>query len=119
MASADPRAMEQVFTNLVSNASEAMSAKGGNLAIRIAPCNNMPSRSQVLVTVSDDGPGIPDDIRERIFEPFLTTKSNGTGLGLAITKRIITAHHGSIQVNSFPGGTMFEVTLLAYDGENS
>jgi two-component system sensor histidine kinase AtoS len=119
MASADPRAMEQVFTNLVSNASEAMSAKGGNLAIRIAPLNSMPSRSQVLVTVSDDGPGIPDDIRERIFEPFLTTKSNGTGLGLAITKRIVTAHHGSIQMNSFPGGTMFEVTLLAYDGENS
>ena len=79
----------------------------------------MPNRTQVVVTVSDDGPGIPDEIRERIFEPFLTTKSNGTGLGLAITKRIVTAHHGSIQVNSFPGGTMFEVTLLAYDGEDS
>jgi two-component system sensor histidine kinase AtoS len=119
LAYADPRAMEQVFTNLVSNATDAMSAQGGNLAIRINPLNSMPNRTQVVVTVSDDGPGIPDEIRERVFEPFLTTKSNGTGLGLAITKRIVTAHHGSIKVNSFPGGTMFEVTLLAYDGENS
>ncbi len=116
---ADPRALEQVFTNLISNATEAMSANGGNLAVRISPKNSLPNRSQVVVTVSDDGPGIPDEIRERIFEPFVTTKSNGTGLGLAITKRIVTAHHGSITVNSFPGGTMFEVTLLAFNGDES
>lgn len=116
---ADPRAMEQVFTNLISNATDAMSKNGGNLAVRIGPKNVLPNRPQVVVTVSDDGPGIPDEIRDRIFEPFVTTKSNGTGLGLAITKRIITAHHGSIQVSSFPGGTMFEVTLLAYNGEES
>ena len=116
---ADPRAMEQVFTNLISNATDAMSKNGGNLAVRIGPKNVLPNRPQVVVTVSDDGPGIPDEIRDRIFEPFVTTKSNGTGLGLAITKRIITAHHGSIQVSSFPGGTMFEVTLLAFNGEGS
>ena len=110
----DARALEQVFTNLISNAVEAMAKNGGNLAIRIEPLFDYPNRSQVIVSVSDTGPGIPDDIRPRIFEPFVTTKAGGTGLGLAITKRIVVAHHGSIQVNSFPGGTVFEVTLLAY-----
>lgn len=116
-AKADPRALEQVFTNLISNATDAMSKSGGTLAVRIAPKNDLPNRSQIVVTISDNGPGIPDEIRERIFEPFVTTKSNGTGLGLAITKRILTAHHGSIKANSFPGGTMVEVTLMAYNGD--
>lgn len=116
--SGDPRSLEQVFTNLVSNAVEAMKT-GGMLAVRVSPVHNMPNMPQVLVTVSDNGPGIPDEVRDRIFEPFVTTKSVGTGLGLAITKRIVTAHHGSIQVNTFPGGTVFEVTLLAYTGESA
>lgn len=113
----DPRSLEQVFTNLVSNAVEAMSANGGTLAVRVTPFNAIPERPQVEVTVSDSGPGIPDEVRERIFEPFITTKSQGTGLGLAITKRIVTAHHGSISVNTFPGGTVFHVLLSAYQGE--
>jgi two-component system, NtrC family, sensor histidine kinase AtoS len=115
----DSKALEQVFTNLISNAVDAMSKNGGTLAVKITGRNSLPNRSQVVVTVSDNGPGIPDEIRERIFEPFVTTKSHGTGLGLAITKRIVTAHRGSIQLNSFPGGTMFEVTLLAFVGEES
>ena len=113
----DARALEQVFTNLISNAVEAMSARGGNLAVRMEMINSIPKRPQVLVSVSDDGPGISEEILDRIFEPFVTTKTQGTGLGLAITKRIVTAHHGSIRVNSFPGGTVFEVTLLAYVDE--
>ncbi len=114
----DARALEQVFTNLIGNAVEVMSKRGGNLAIKMEMVFSIPNRPQVMVTVSDDGPGIPDEIRERIFEPFVTTKSQGTGLGLAITKRIVTAHHGSIQINTFPGGTMFEVRLLAYIEED-
>lgn len=127
---ADPRSLEQVFTNLISNAVEAMSQAKSNetgssipatgaLAVHIAPFRALPGKPQVEVTVSDTGPGIPDEIRDRIFEPFVTTKSQGTGLGLAITKRIITAHHGSINVNSFPGGTVFHVLLFAYQGEDS
>jgi PAS domain S-box-containing protein len=118
-AFADPRSLEQVFTNLVSNAVDAMSKKGGHLTIQVSPKVGPTGRNEVVVAVLDDGPGIPDEIRDRIFEPFVTTKSSGTGLGLAITKRIVTAHHGSIKVNSFPGGTVFEVTLQAYSGEST
>lgn len=114
---ADPRSIEQVFTNLVGNAVEAMSASGGTLAVRAQPYREGQGRPQVEITVSDSGPGIPDEIRERIFEPFVTTKAQGTGLGLAITKRIVTAHRGSIRLNSFPGGTVFHVYLNQFEAE--
>jgi len=114
----DLRSLDQVFTNLISNAVEAMSKTGGTLAIKISEGPALGTRSQVEITVSDNGPGIPDDVRDRIFEPFVTTNSRGNGLGLAITKRIVTAHHGSIGVNSFPGGTVFHICLPVGDGEN-
>ncbi len=113
----DPRALEQVFTNLISNAIDAMSQNGGTLAIHVNPDHSLPNRPQVEIRVSDNGPGIPDEISERMFEPFVTTKSHGTGLGLAITKRIVTAHQGNITVKSFPGGTIFHVYLPACNGE--
>lgn len=114
----DWRALEQVFTNLVSNATDAMSQNGGILSVKVDVSSDTANRRQVEIAVSDNGPGIPDDIRGRIFEPFVTTKSTGTGLGLAITKRIITAHRGVITVNSFPGGTVFTVYLPAYEDED-
>lgn len=114
----DSRSLEQVFMNLISNAVEAMREKGGTLAIRTSSCNVIANRPQVEITLSDDGLGIPDEIREHIFEPFVTNNPRGTGLGLAITKRVITAHQGSISVNSFPGGTVFHVYLpVANHGE--
>lgn len=113
----DLRALEQVFTNLVSNAVEAMNKNGGTLAVRIGLAELASTPPQVEITVSDNGPGIPDEIRERIFEPFITSKQHGTGLGLAITKRIVTAHHGSIKLESFPGGTVFRVFLPVYQGD--
>ncbi|HSV86428.1 MAG TPA: ATP-binding protein [Levilinea sp.] len=113
----DARSLEQVFTNLISNAVEAMSENGGTLAIRIATSDLITNRPQVEITVSDSGTGIPDEIRERLFEPFVSSKSRGNGLGLAITKRIVTAHQGTIQVNSFPGGTVFHVYLPAVKGD--
>lgn len=115
--SGDPRALEQVFTNLISNAVEAMSKSGGHLAVRIVGGKPVAGQKQIEVTVSDDGPGIPEEIRERIFEPFVTTSARGTGLGLAITKQIVTAHRGSITVSTFPGGTMFHVCLPAVEDE--
>jgi two-component system sensor histidine kinase AtoS len=110
----DARSLEQVFTNLISNAVDAMTGPGGNLAINVNTNNSIEGLPQVEITVSDSGPGIPDELRDRIFDPFVThNKRKGTGLGLAITKQIITAHHGSITVKSYPGVTIFTVLLMA------
>ncbi len=110
----DRQALEQVFTNLISNAIQAMQeVGGGTLAIKVSTKSNGNGRSIIQIDVSDTGPGIPEENRHRIFEPFFTTKKNGTGLGLAITKQIITAHKGSINLTTFPGGTVFHVTLPA------
>lgn len=117
------RALEQVFNNLINNAVQAMEDKGGRLALRVRTITPSkrdsrakygdPSKdkSYVEITVADTGPGIPEDMQERIFQPFYTTNRNGTGLGLAITKRIINAHKGTIRVTSIPGGTVFHVEL--------
>jgi len=115
MVMGDMRSLEQVFTNLITNAVEAMSKSGGILAVHVLVSSGIPNRPHVEVSISDNGPGIPDEIRERIFEPFVTTNARGTGLGLAISKRIVTAHQGSISVNSFPGGTVFRVFLPAVE----
>jgi len=115
---ADARALEQVFTNLVSNAITAMREQGGTLAVRVES-DSETTRPQMRISVSDTGPGIPPELRAKIFEPFFTTSPQGTGLGLAITQRIIVAHKGRIEVESFPGGTIFSVFLPAAKiGEN-
>jgi PAS domain S-box-containing protein len=114
MVNGDTRMLEQVFTNLISNAVDVLATRGeGTIAVKVSQGAAVGNRPQIEVTVSDDGPGIPERVREHIFEPFVTTKAQGTGLGLAITKRIVTAHRGSITVNTFPGGTMFFVNLPA------
>ena len=111
------RSLEQVFINLISNAVDAMSKSGGTLAIKVKHAEKPGNRKQLEITVSDNGPGIPDEIRKKLFEPFVTNKPQGTGLGLAITKKIVTAHHGSINVDSFPGGTIFHVLLPTTNGD--
>lgn len=113
----DPRSLDQVFTNLISNALDAMVEKGDTLAIKAAMNRETSGRPNVEISISDNGPGIPEDVKAHIFEPYVTTRQKGTGLGLAITKQIVTAHKGSISVNSFPGGTVFTVRLPADDGE--
>jgi len=113
----DPRSLENVFTNLISNALEAMADNGDTLAIKAVKVQEINQHPVVEISVSDNGPGIPQDIKARIFEPFVTTTKMGTGLGLAITKQIVNAHKGSIKVESFPGGTVFTVQLPADIGE--
>lgn len=113
----DPRALDRVFTNLISNAVEVMESTGGNLSIRVAAHNRISDHPEVEISVSDSGPGIPDEIKDKIFDPYITTSRKGTGLGLAITKNIVTAHHGNIQVESYPGGSVFKVYLPASNGE--
>jgi PAS domain S-box-containing protein len=105
------RALEQVFSNLITNALQAMRSTGGNLILKVQTVHSPEGRSYVEISVADNGPGIPKEIQERIFQPFFTTEQNGTGLGLAISKRIITAHKGNIRLNSFPGGTIFHVQI--------
>lgn len=107
----NPRALEQVFTNLITNAIQAMGDQGGSLAIKIQTVKTTGRRRYIEISVTDSGPGITRENLEHIFQPFFTTKASGTGLGLAITKRIITAHKGTIRVNSFPVGTVFTVQL--------
>jgi PAS domain S-box-containing protein len=106
----DRRALDQVFTNLITNAIQAMEGQeSGILAIKIAPSANP---DLVDINISDNGPGIPEDLRKRVFDPFFTTKDDeGTGLGLAITRRIIMSHKGEIDLESFPGGTLFKIQL--------
>jgi signal transduction histidine kinase len=113
---ADPRALEQVFSNLIGNALDAMDDRGGKLGISVRTIDTSDGRDQIEISISDTGSGIPEDVRSRIFEPFFTTKhQKGTGLGLAIAKRIVTRHNGTIEINSVPGGSVFLVTLPAYE----
>jgi signal transduction histidine kinase len=112
--SGDLRSLEQVFTNLISNAVEAMKQQnGGTLAIKIEKWNE----KTIRVNVSDTGPGIPEEILKNLFTPFVSFSLQGTGLGLAIIKEIIAAHNGEISVESFPGGTVFHITLPIAEGE--
>jgi PAS domain S-box-containing protein len=114
LASADPRTLERVIVNLISNALEAMSA-GGTLSINIAKVEGHHDEF-IELKVADTGPGIPPDKIDRIFDPFFTTKKDGTGLGLAISRRIMTAHRGTIQVQSFPdAGTVFTIHLPVFE----
>lgn len=114
----NPRALDQVFNNLVTNAIQAMGDQGGGqIAIKIHSLNTPEGWPYVEVSVADTGPGIPKEAQEHIFQPFFTTKQNGTGLGLAISKRVVTAHKGNLQVSSFPGGTVFHVQFPAANRE--
>jgi signal transduction histidine kinase len=120
MIEGDHHQLSQVFTNLVANAFEALDGKGCitisavTAAIEADPAfaGIHPPTPAVLVEVADDGPGIPAQLTDRIFNPFFTTKVTGTGLGLAIVRKIVDAHDGRIDVSSSPEtGTRFRVIL--------
>jgi signal transduction histidine kinase len=101
--------LNQVWTNLIDNALDAMeSNQKGQLNITTARVKDC-----VRVTISDNGPGIPEDLKNRIFDPFFTTKQvgKGTGLGLDVVMRIIKQHKGVVKVQSKPGHTDFIVEI--------
>ena len=106
-------ALEEVFGNLINNALEAMGETGGRLVLRAQPLDTPEGKSYVQVAVADTGPGIPPEIRDRIFQPFFTTKQTGTGLGLPIIKGIVSAHRGNIKVEYYTPGTVFYIQLPA------
>jgi signal transduction histidine kinase len=105
----DAHKVQRLVHNLARNAAEAIGERGG--AFRIGVERRSDDGSLVL-TCADDGPGVPDEIRERLFESFTTHgKAGGTGLGLAIAQKIVVDHGGTIGVQSEPGRTVFTITL--------
>lgn len=108
---ADGHAIEQVFLNILNNAIQALADAQGRGTITIG---TVVVNDRIRVSFADDGPGIPPDVMDRIFEPFYTTKpvGKGTGLGLSICKRIVEQHNGKLTVQSRPGkGAAFVVEL--------
>jgi two-component system sensor histidine kinase HydH len=98
----DESLSEQAFVNLIQNAYDAMRASGGTLRVTAARPNGA-NQDGVEVRIEDTGPGIPVELREQIFNPFVTTKKAGVGLGLSIVSRIVDGHHGTIRVESGEG----------------
>jgi signal transduction histidine kinase len=102
----DEARLRQALLNLVRNAQEA-TPRGGEIALGVSA-----RPAGVLVTVEDDGPGVPEEHLASIFDPFFTTKERGTGLGLAVTRSIVEAHGGTIAcAPRAEGGTRFEIVL--------
>jgi len=127
---ADPTQMHQAILNLATNAYHALRTKGGNLHIALTKTKRKTtakpgvvarSKDFIKLSVTDDGPGIPEDIINKIFDPFFSTKSKteGTGLGLAVVHGIILNHQGTIKVKSNEDkGTTFEILLPAVKGRD-
>jgi PAS domain S-box-containing protein len=107
---ADARLLRQALINLVVNAIQ-VTPKGGRVRLKAAPVHEG-GRALACIEVIDEGPGIPANVADHIFQPFFTTKATGTGLGLAVVKRIVDAHRGDVAFHSAPGrGTTFTVRL--------
>jgi two-component system nitrogen regulation sensor histidine kinase GlnL len=119
----------QVFLNLVKNAAEAAHARGdgqGTLSIHTAWRPGVRVRGSdgkaaagapIEIRIQDNGPGVPDSLRDHLFQPFVTTKANGTGLGLALVTKLVTSHGGLIDFESEPGRTVFRVLLPMATGK--
>ena len=106
---ADPDLTEQVLINLLLNAMEAL---GGSPEPRIHLSSRMNERGRVVIQVSDNGPGIAAEAREKVFIPFFTTKKEGSGIGLSFSRQVMRLHHGVIAVQSQPGaGTVFTLSF--------
>ena len=117
----------QVFLNLVKNAAEALPGSGGEIILTTAyrhglrlavPGGEGRQHLPLMVSVTDNGAGIPEGLRPNLFDPFVTTKRNGTGLGLALVAKVIGDHGGVIEFDSQPRRTVFRVFLpvVAQDG---
>jgi two-component system, NtrC family, sensor histidine kinase HydH len=114
----DESLCEQAFLNLVQNAYEAMQDQdhGGTLRVHVQPATQN-NREGVELRLADSGPGVPVELREEIFNPFVTTKKTGVGLGLSIVSKIVDGHHGSIHVENAPeGGAVFTLFFPLEEG---
>jgi signal transduction histidine kinase len=104
---ADPDELTHIWQNIITNAAHATSGKG-IISIYFTKDND-----SITISIKDNGPGIPESIQSKIFQPYFTTKEKdkGTGVGLALCKEIIEKHKGEISVSSHKGETIFHVKL--------
>ncbi len=106
----DRQLCKQAFLNLILNAQDAM-PDGGTITIKVRPLRT----HEVLIEIVDEGEGIPEEIMDRVFDPFVTSKDKGTGLGLSLVHQIVSNQEGKIEVDSRPGkGTCFRIIFPAY-----
>ena len=110
--------MLQVFLNLLKNAAEAAGDTKGTIRVRTFYEMSLRLRRKdgtgslpLQVEIIDDGPGLPPEIAQDVFDPFISSRANGTGLGLALVSKIISDHDGWISVDSVPGRTVFRISL--------
>ncbi len=109
----------QVMANLLKNASQAAPKSGGEIRIRTSFDNSLRRRRRdgtdaplpIRIEIIDDGPGLPPDIVDDVFDPFISGRENGTGLGLALVSKIISEHEGLVAVETTPGRTAFRISL--------
>ncbi|CAN5883662.1 hypothetical protein BH11MYX3_BH11MYX3_33840 [soil metagenome] len=104
-AKIDAPKIHQIIANLIVNAIEAVAA-GGHVTVALEG-----SHESITLRVQDDGPGIPDEVKARIYEPFFSTKEGGTGLGMSIVYSLVSLHGGSIAIDTSERGTRFDVTI--------
>ncbi len=106
---ADSQLTEQLVLNLITNAAEAIKNIDGDKRIEV---NSLIENNHIIVSISDSGPGVPANIRDKIFDPFFSTKSDSTGIGLSIAHRIVTDHGGSLTVSQSKwGGAEFTIKI--------
>lgn len=124
-ASGDRNALIQVFLNLLKNAAEAVPRDKGEVtlatAYRQGVWAHLPESGERIslpleVTVADNGPGIPEEVRANLFDAFVTTKPDGTGLGLALVAKLVRDHGGVVEYESVPRRTEFRIRLPLYGG---
>jgi two-component system nitrogen regulation sensor histidine kinase GlnL len=123
----DADQLMQVLLNLLKNSAEAAPQVGGTIQIRTAYSAGMKVRTPagraealpLQVTITDNGPGVPEDLRRHIFEPFVSSKADGSGLGLALVSKIVADHGGIIACESEPGWTRFRLSLPVADEETA
>ncbi|MBP7241792.1 ATP-binding protein [Amaricoccus sp.] len=120
----DPDQLLQVFQNLLKNAAEAVPKVGGSITISTAYAPGVKMQRPgggseslpLLVTITDNGPGVPEGLVRDIFDPFVSSKVNGTGLGLSLVSKLIADHGGVVECDSRPGRTRFRVRLPVWRG---
>lgn len=108
---ADRRQLSQVLDNLLENAAQAAGA-GGRIGVTVEAVEQSPLQQSLRLAVEDDGPGLSEEAREKLFTPFFTTKPQGTGLGLIIVRKIVSAHRGTFSLEDAPSGGVRAIVEL-------